>query len=193
MQFTDLQADDFLDNERLERLDQPTEQATTLPNAAYTDPRFLELERRKLFARTWMMAGFEAQIPTPGDVVPTTIAGMPVLLLRDGDGQIQAFHNVADIAVRPSLMPLVRGRPAWCARITRGPMISTEGYARARISRVPDATVPTKSIGPVPDWCRCALGFGTASSLSISTDKRPPLMNTCSSLIDWWVNAICPR
>lgn len=94
MQFSNVQANDFLDDELFDRLERPSDQATTLPNAAYTDPRFLELERRKLFARTWMLAGFEAQIPAPGDVTPTTIAGMPVLLLRDGDGRVRAFHNV---------------------------------------------------------------------------------------------------
>ena len=94
MQFTDLRADQFFDDDLLERLDQPTEQSTTLPNAAYTAPEFLELERRNLFARTWMLAGFEAQIPNPGDILPSTIAGMPVLLLRDENGEVRAFHNV---------------------------------------------------------------------------------------------------
>jgi choline monooxygenase len=86
--------EDFLDRGALEALGRPLAEATTLPNIAYTSEAFLALENRRLFARTWVLAGFGQQIPQPGDVMPTTIAGMPVIVVRNREGAIGAFHNV---------------------------------------------------------------------------------------------------
>jgi len=85
----------FITPEVLERLSRPTgEGGTCLPNACYTDAAWLELENERLFARTWMFAGCVDQLPEPGDVFPTTIAGKPVVLVHGRDGEIRAFHNV---------------------------------------------------------------------------------------------------
>ena len=65
-----------------------------LPIAAYTDPAYLERERHSLLRSTWQFAARVSELPEPGDAVPTTIAGSPVLLLRDMTGDIRAFDNV---------------------------------------------------------------------------------------------------
>lgn len=84
----------LLGSEALERLAEPVETAASLPNAAYCSEAFLELENRRLFARTWMLAGFGHQLPYPGDLLPTSVAGQPILLARDHEGELRAFHNV---------------------------------------------------------------------------------------------------
>ena len=71
-----------------------TRAASGLPNVAYTSEEFLELETKLLFARSWMCAGFGHDIPDPGDAIPVTAAGVPVILMRGGDGRVRAFHNV---------------------------------------------------------------------------------------------------
>lgn len=76
------------------RIAAPTAAGTGLPNACYTSDAWLALERERLFARSWMLAGFVHDIPAPGDACPVEVAGMPVLLLRDDDGKVRAFHNV---------------------------------------------------------------------------------------------------
>jgi choline monooxygenase len=86
--------DAILGPEAISRLEGPVETAAALPNAAYTSAAFLELENARLFARTWMLAGFAHEIPEPGDVRPTNVAGEPVILVRCRDGEIRAFHNV---------------------------------------------------------------------------------------------------
>ncbi len=95
---TDAQAlaalQDILGSEALARLEDPVETAAALPNAAYTSAEFLELEYARLFARTWMLAGFSHEIPNPGDVRPTSVAGQPIILVRGRGGEINAFHNV---------------------------------------------------------------------------------------------------
>ena len=83
----------FISDERLERLAAPTETGTTLPNVAYTDPRFLALERSRIFTRTWMLAGFVEQIPKPGDMLPVSVGGLPLLLVRNLEDRLRVFHN----------------------------------------------------------------------------------------------------
>lgn len=86
--------DDVLTRDARARLAAPTADGTALPNACYTSGAWLALERERLFARTWMLAGFAHDIPEPGDACPVEVAGMPILLLRDDDGAVRAFHNV---------------------------------------------------------------------------------------------------
>lgn len=78
----------------LAALEAPIEAAHALPNEAYTDPAFLELENARLFAPTWMLVGFGAALPKVGDAQPVTVAGVPIFLIRGDDGAIRAFQNV---------------------------------------------------------------------------------------------------
>ncbi len=72
----------------------PLGEAHALPNAAYTDPEFLELENARLFAPGWVLAGFGGCIPDAGDGQPVEIAGVPLILVRGRDGQVRGFQNV---------------------------------------------------------------------------------------------------
>ena len=80
--------------EALARLDAPLGEAAGMPNAAFTSEAFFALEQARLFARTWLLAGFAHEIPDPGDIVPVTVAGTPVILVRGADGGVRGFHNV---------------------------------------------------------------------------------------------------
>ena len=80
---------------RLDRTSQPIEEGgTCLPNYCYTSGEWLQIERERVFARTWMLAGFQHDIPGRGDLQPATVAGVPLMLLRDRDGNVRCFHNV---------------------------------------------------------------------------------------------------
>ena len=68
--------------------------ARGLPAAAYTSEAFLQLEYEQVFARSWVFAGLAHELARPGDAAPVSVAGRPVLLLRDGEGEVRAFHNV---------------------------------------------------------------------------------------------------
>jgi len=65
-----------------------------LPLGAYGDETYWRAEGERLLARTWVhvAAGFE--LPKAGDCRPVTVAGLPLLLVRQRDGAIRAFHNV---------------------------------------------------------------------------------------------------
>ena len=65
-----------------------------LPGAAYADDSFLQLENEHLFPNNWSFVGFAHELKDAGDVVPTTLAGRPILLVRTKTGGIKVFHNV---------------------------------------------------------------------------------------------------
>ena len=76
---------------------------------AYTSDRYLERERQTIFSQNWICVGLASDVPHPGDVYPTEVAGMPIVLVRDGRSSqtesgnqgsdrpltpIRAFHNI---------------------------------------------------------------------------------------------------
>lgn len=65
-----------------------------LPNFAYTNDAFLELEELTLFARNWVFATLAHRLPKAGDLVALQIAGQDIILVRQKQGDIRAFHNV---------------------------------------------------------------------------------------------------
>jgi len=61
----------------------------------YISPEFFELERERVFKRSWLCLGREERIPKPGDffVKNLAILGTSVLVVRGEDGVVRAFHN----------------------------------------------------------------------------------------------------
>ncbi len=86
--------DDIIDRATLEGLWPQAGVSHGLPRAAYVSDDFYRLGNERLFARGWTFIGFAHDIPEPGDVYPVTVAGLPILLVRDTSGGINAFHNV---------------------------------------------------------------------------------------------------
>jgi phenylpropionate dioxygenase-like ring-hydroxylating dioxygenase large terminal subunit len=67
---------------------------TSLPGWLYTDPRFFELERQKVFRQSWHIVGHINDAPKPGDYVTLDVLGERVVTLRGSDGVLRSFHNV---------------------------------------------------------------------------------------------------
>lgn len=59
----------------------------------YTDPVLFDLEMQRLFGTTWVYLAHESQLPAADDFVQVRIGRRPVLVTRDGDGQIHAVLN----------------------------------------------------------------------------------------------------
>lgn len=66
----------------------------SLPGALYTDPDVFTSEVELLWRRRWLFVGTVAEVPEPGDYVTFDVAGSSVLVIRDDDEQVRAFHNV---------------------------------------------------------------------------------------------------
>jgi Rieske 2Fe-2S family protein len=66
----------------------------SLPREVYHDPQIFEEEIRAIFMKSWLYAGHQSQIPKRGDYFLFEMAGESVIVVRAGDGQINALVNV---------------------------------------------------------------------------------------------------
>jgi choline monooxygenase len=67
--------------------------AATIPARLYVDPVYFELERDRIFAKTWQLASRAEQLRETGDFVVADVAGERVVLVRDGS-DVRGFHNI---------------------------------------------------------------------------------------------------
>lgn len=74
-------------------LARPLEIAEGLPGSYY-GAEFYQIEQRRLFPRSWAAVAVGMQIPNAGDILPVQLAGWPLILVRQPDGGIAAFHNI---------------------------------------------------------------------------------------------------
>jgi choline monooxygenase len=72
----------------------PLEKAATIPAPWYRDPRIEDLERAKVFAGTWQVAGRADQVREKGQFFTADIAGEPIVVVRGDDEKLRAFFNV---------------------------------------------------------------------------------------------------
>jgi phenylpropionate dioxygenase-like ring-hydroxylating dioxygenase large terminal subunit len=59
----------------------------------YLSPEMYALEQQHFFAHTWNYLGHASQVPNAGDYVAVTLAGRPLLLVRQGDGGLRVLYN----------------------------------------------------------------------------------------------------
>lgn len=65
-----------------------------LPPAAYQSKTFWRKECNTVLSSNWVCVGAAHELTSPGDVVPVTLAEQPLILVRNRQGDIAAFHNV---------------------------------------------------------------------------------------------------
>ena len=88
-------AREFMGERAIEALRRPAlEEARGLPASLYTSREFFDIEQRRLFPRTWVGIAFDTDVPAPGDAIPLTVCGLPVILVRDHGGEVRVLHNV---------------------------------------------------------------------------------------------------
>jgi len=83
----------------------------TLPAWVYSSPEFYELERERIFKRSWLMVGHTSQVPNPGDYMTLDAIGERALVIRGKDRVLRAFHNVC----RHRASRVVVGEAGGCA------------------------------------------------------------------------------
>jgi phenylpropionate dioxygenase-like ring-hydroxylating dioxygenase large terminal subunit len=64
-----------------------------VPTERYYSREFFELEKKHLWPHVWQMACREEDIPDAGDYYEYEIVGQSVLVIRQRDMSIRAFHN----------------------------------------------------------------------------------------------------
>jgi len=172
----------------IEAVMRPTGKASGLPSAAYTDPQYLALEEKLLFAPGWIYAGRSSELAQPGDIRPVKIAGQPVLLLRNRSGEIKAFHNVCSHRNALLLREPVSGRPtltcpyhAWTYDLD-GKLVRTPHIGGQDIDDCPELDKETLGLKPVrlDSW---------AGLLFVNlTGDAPALADWLRPLTDRWAD-----
>lgn len=71
----------------------PPGKARGLPNEHYLSPDIFEEEKRTVLFANWSGIGFGKDVPEPGDAMPIDFAGLPLLVVRDRNGDIGVFQN----------------------------------------------------------------------------------------------------
>ena len=72
----------------------PLSRASTLPSRYYVDPEQLEVEKDRIFGRTWQLVARAEELARVGDFVPVTVLDEPVVITHGIDGELRAFFNV---------------------------------------------------------------------------------------------------
>ncbi|KAF2688180.1 ISP domain-containing protein [Lentithecium fluviatile CBS 122367] len=65
-----------------------------LPASWYTSQDMYNFERRAIFSKRWLFLTHKSRLAETGDWLRYTIAGFDIILTRDRQGNINAFHNV---------------------------------------------------------------------------------------------------
>jgi len=127
----------------LKEFNKTTQPLRGLPGSAYTSEYFRELENSHIFSKEWIFVGFAHQIPKAGDALPVNVASQSVLLIRNKNDEVTAFHNVC----RHRNLQLV-DKPSNCGRMIRCPYHSwtydLEGQLRGTPYFGGDATTPVE-------------------------------------------------
>ena len=65
-----------------------------LDRSIFVDPDIYAEEQEKVFGRAWLMIGHESLVPKPNDYFHTYMGEEPVILCRDGKGNLRAYLNM---------------------------------------------------------------------------------------------------
>ena len=91
---------------------------------AYTLNHWFEVDQRQIIGRTWQWICHGEKLRDPGSFVAESVAGMPIVVLRDAQRRLRAFYNVCKhrahelVAGEGRLRSLVCPYHAWTYDLT---------------------------------------------------------------------------
>lgn len=65
----------------------------SLEQKFYTDPDYYKLDLENIFYKDWLFVGHDCELPKTGSYMTVQIGAYPVVIVRDAEGSIRAFHN----------------------------------------------------------------------------------------------------
>ena len=74
---------EILEVKKLEAVNRPIEAANGLPNECYTSENYFTYEKGRIFCNKWTVIGVGSSVPSPGDVKPYNLLGIPLIIVRD--------------------------------------------------------------------------------------------------------------
>jgi len=176
----------FLSSNEIAAMRAPIEAARPFPNVAYTSQAYFDLEVNRVFARNWVAVGLAPPLPGRGDARPLWIFGFPILLLRDGEGELRVFHNIGahdgcPVVEQPAsgLTRLVGPYHGWTYDL-RGCLVAApywDGHELADVSKLRQRDVDLKEIRS-GIWCGVVF-------INLSGDA-PPLEEFLAPMIEFY-------
>ena len=64
-----------------------------LPAESYTDHDFWKKECNTVLSDDWLFVGFAHELKNPGDVIPLSIAGKPIFLVKNANNDNHCFSQ----------------------------------------------------------------------------------------------------
>jgi Rieske 2Fe-2S family protein len=83
----------MLDVDRFTALLRQRRPGYSLPQPFYIDPDIYEVDLKAVFETEWLFACNGCEIRNPGDYLTLEIGANSLIVLRDRDGAVRAFHN----------------------------------------------------------------------------------------------------
>ena len=123
-------------------VDPDIRKAESLPDSAFNDPDFLQLELNTIFNRSWMLVphgstgnstSLGGLLSRPGSRVPFSLLGKPLFLQRNSRKEINCFPNVCTHAWHPLVESASIGGSIVCPQHGRefdpdGKFVSHKGF-----------------------------------------------------------------
>ena len=66
----------------------------SIDTRCYTEPKFLAIEQRQVFHRSWQFLCHEEKLRETGSYLSMYIQGQPIFAIRNRDGELKAYYNV---------------------------------------------------------------------------------------------------
>ena len=66
----------------------------SLPQPLYNDPHMFKVDMEEVFQKEWIFVGMSCEVPAKGDYITVDVGQNSVLIVRDAEGKVSAFHNV---------------------------------------------------------------------------------------------------
>ena len=67
--------------------------ATPLHQDFYCSPADYQVDLEMIWYRDWLFVGHDCEVSNPGDYFTFQVGNYPVMVVRDRDGSVRAFHN----------------------------------------------------------------------------------------------------
>ncbi|HKJ51657.1 MAG TPA: Rieske (2Fe-2S) protein, partial [Gammaproteobacteria bacterium] len=75
-------------------LTEKPENSYTLSSDYYTDREIFELEKERIFYRSWQYVAHECMLSDAGDYITLRLCDENLFVIRSSDGQLRSFYNV---------------------------------------------------------------------------------------------------
>lgn len=89
--------------------------AVTLPPDCYTSEEFFRFEMDAVFGHEWLCVGRADQVPNPGDYFTITMAGEPLIVVRNEAGDVNVMSSICRHRAMCITAPADRPQAEWVA------------------------------------------------------------------------------